>query len=1271
MTRHEGSDTRRLSTLMTLVIVLILGVSGCARDREKPSSSELPPVDSLSSPLVTVRSISVTPTVTRLPALTSERLRATALLSNRRTRNITRSATWTSSNPEVATVSERGNVIAIAPGVATIAATSGDVTGTARVIVTPTTLRSISITPAKRTIGIDGVIRYSAVGIFSDGSKHPLTSPRVTWSSLDSSVASIRPNGRVTGLARGVTTISATHEGSGISGTAALTVQGSSPLRRLEVTPPLVRAGAGGEQQFHATATFADGSVADLTDDVVWTSSVGAVADFEDPGDEPGLVSATTPGVTTITARDPVSNRTASTTFTVTAPALTRIEVSPNVASIRLGNTTTMTAFGVLDDGERTDLTTGVTWASSSPEVATVSNAVDSRGRVVPMAVGSTTISATDPATGLVGEATITVVPAALVTISLTPPNPTLAVGVTIALAATGTYSDGSTAIITEQLTWVSSSTTATVSNTAGEAGQVTAASVGEVVTITALDPATGVSGFTTVTIAPATLRAIQVTPNVASIALGRSLSFSASGVFSDGTTHGITTLSWSSSSAVAQIAGSGSTASAVAAAEGTTTITAIDWVTGVSGTAALTITPPDLVGIAITPSISTFPVGWPQPLVATGSFSNGTTRNISAELTWTASSDIAAVSAGDCSDVIVVGQSPGAVDIQALDPATGINALARVTLTPDFAATSILRLRLLDALGQPLLGHSNLRVSAGSVSAAPDCRGRFTMLVPTGSSNLSVWQFGRLLGTAMPNNFDFFGTLNVPADTTIDIPLPITTVRVHVTDPSNHGVPGAGVSLNLSPQPVSCGAGSPLTSCRINMLSSFHDLSGVPAQTDGQGDVSLYTASTTGGSGSIFVTPPATSDLIGTPATFTNPTSLINVTLAQGYRARLRILDVQGNVLGDPSQRLSVSSTSSFVRSADGYFEGLVAASSTVVIRKDGSASSALAIPYSFDIGGQLTVTGPTEADLTIPVKTITVHVVDPNGAPVSGSSIMLSGGGGGSVACGAGSILTSCFGSSTSIDDVTGARAVSDTNGDATLYAIPNATPHAMAIVQSSATFIGTQVSFNPSTTSTLTVTVQPQPTAYPIGLRVVDPLGGLISGSTLTVRAGAATLTRDAEGVHRGFVPTNAWLSIERLHGGGGVTDVAPESFALQGTMILTGSATLDLPIPTVTLTAHVLDPHGGPVLGATAYLHTQPAPLGCGVSFLTSCQGRSSTNRDASGAPAVTDVNGDVSMWMLPTQQSGTIYVTPPAGSDLVPGAASFNAATARSVTLSLL
>src|SRR5207245_6393546 len=98
------------------------------------------------------------------------------------------------------------------------------------------------------------------------------------------------------------------------------------------------------------------------------------------------------------------------------------------------------TATGTFSDSTTQDLTTQVTWSSSSTAVATISNAGGSQGLATSVAAGTTTITAT--LGGVSVSTTLTVTAATLSTITVTPTAPSIEHGTTRPCTATGTYSD-------------------------------------------------------------------------------------------------------------------------------------------------------------------------------------------------------------------------------------------------------------------------------------------------------------------------------------------------------------------------------------------------------------------------------------------------------------------------------------------------------------------------------------------------------------------------------------------------------------------------------------------------------------------------------------------------------------------------------------------------------------------------------------------------------------------------------------------------------------
>ena len=114
---------------------------------------------------------------------------------------------WTSSNTTCATVNPKGLVTSLAPGTATITATTedGSKTSTCEVTVSKVDVSGVEINPLSGTIGIGDILKLNAVVSPSNTSN-----PKVTWSTSNASIATVSENGEVKSVALGDVVITAT-----------------------------------------------------------------------------------------------------------------------------------------------------------------------------------------------------------------------------------------------------------------------------------------------------------------------------------------------------------------------------------------------------------------------------------------------------------------------------------------------------------------------------------------------------------------------------------------------------------------------------------------------------------------------------------------------------------------------------------------------------------------------------------------------------------------------------------------------------------------------------------------------------------------------------------------------------------------------------------------------------------------------------------------------------------------------------------------------------
>ena len=180
-------------------------------------------------------------------------------------------------------------------------------------------------------------------------------------------------------------------DGSMTSSAAVLTVNpAGATLQSIAVTPGSPSIVAGNTQQFTATGTYSDNSTKNITTSVAWKSSNTAFATI---GAATGLATGVAAGTTQITAtQGSVVSPNDALTVTPATVTLQSIAVTPASPSVGIGNTQQFTATGTYSDNSMKNISSSVTWASSSASFATIGATT---GLATGVAVGTTEITAT------------------------------------------------------------------------------------------------------------------------------------------------------------------------------------------------------------------------------------------------------------------------------------------------------------------------------------------------------------------------------------------------------------------------------------------------------------------------------------------------------------------------------------------------------------------------------------------------------------------------------------------------------------------------------------------------------------------------------------------------------------------------------------------------------------------------------------------------------------------------------------------------------------
>ncbi len=257
---------------------------------------------------VAVTGVTLNKTSLTLEAGQSETLTATVAPSNADNQNVS----WSSSDNSVATVDQSGNVSAISAGTAVITVTTedGGKTHSCTVTVTapaaPIPVTAIALNKSTATIGIGSSETLTVNYTPADAN----TGKAVSWSSSNTSIATVDNSGKVTGVAAGTATITATSTTDNtISASCSVTVEAIA-VTGVSINPTSANLQIGGSTDL--TATVLPANATDKS--VSWTSSNTAVATVNN-----GHVTAIAAGTATITVTTTDGSKTAFCSVTVTA----------------------------------------------------------------------------------------------------------------------------------------------------------------------------------------------------------------------------------------------------------------------------------------------------------------------------------------------------------------------------------------------------------------------------------------------------------------------------------------------------------------------------------------------------------------------------------------------------------------------------------------------------------------------------------------------------------------------------------------------------------------------------------------------------------------------------------------------------------------------------------------------------------------------------------------------------------------------------------------
>ena len=297
---------------------------------------------------------------------------------------------WTSSNPEVASVTQNGYVKALKNGITYITCRTVDglFSDTCYVRVV-TKVESVSVDKTTAKIYNTKSVTLKATVLPADSSNK-----NVTWSTSNKKVATVDKNGVVTGVGSGTCDITVTTENRGLTAKCRVTV-----VKKNEVTGITISRTAKGmykDGKYKLTASVVPEN-ATFTD-IIWSSSNPDIASV----DSNGKVTAHKAGTAYITAASYDNPMIKKTCRVVVVVKTKGVSLNKTSATVYTDNKLTLKATVAPSDATNKN----VTWKSSDKKIATVS----SKGVVTGVKAGTVTITCTTESGSYVAKCTVKVV---------------------------------------------------------------------------------------------------------------------------------------------------------------------------------------------------------------------------------------------------------------------------------------------------------------------------------------------------------------------------------------------------------------------------------------------------------------------------------------------------------------------------------------------------------------------------------------------------------------------------------------------------------------------------------------------------------------------------------------------------------------------------------------------------------------------------------------------------------------------------------------------
>lgn len=576
-------------------------------------------------------------------------MRVTGRLSDNTKQDLTYKVVWSSSNEAIAKVGNVwpnfAKVEGVSPGVAMITATFGGLSASVAVTVNNSTLSRIEVSPFNNDIMQGTNMRFYATAIYSDGRKVDVTY-QTAWSSSASGIVNIRNDASNMALADGVSAGLATITGNYVDAQGVLHTDSvdmnvtAGVYNGFELSTDFIKNNVGHHYSLRALAFYNTDRKQDITNQISWKSSNPSAVRVSPSGRVTGVVtgSATVSGTfngTTLSV--PV------TVLPAVVPAY--LTITPSTKDIPLGQQYRLRAVVTYTDGSEKDVSLDTLWLSTQPTVAPIGNNWPGIATVTALSTGNTTIGGFYK--GLHDSVSVFVNTSTLTAVNVTAPQASLPASLGQRYTATAVYSDGSQYDVSSKAVWSSDNLAAArIGNGGISNAKMASFSPGGVVNISAsfggmITPST----FTANNVA---LVDIEITPTTLSMPLKMDQYYRATGVYSDGSRVTLSNqdVVWRSSDQLNAPIGNAAWLNNARVYGMSPTLASISaHYKGVQSSvpSSLTVTGATLVDIQITPLAATILTTGEQLYTAYGTYSDGTTQNLTYKVIWLSDNHAAA----------------------------------------------------------------------------------------------------------------------------------------------------------------------------------------------------------------------------------------------------------------------------------------------------------------------------------------------------------------------------------------------------------------------------------------------------------------------------------------------------------------------------------------------------------------------------------------------------------------------------------------------------